>query len=205
MPKDGTRTREKILDSSQALILNYGYGGTSIDMVIDKAGITKGAFFYHFKSKAELAKALVERFARYDSALLNGSMERAEKLSRDPLQQLLIFLGLINEMMEGLNDPYTCLFASYAYQAEMFDDDIKKTINDTIAAWREKISTKLHLIAKQHPPSMEVDLDSLADLLTTVLEGSFVLSKTYNDAGVISRQFRHYINYLELLFVHEKH
>ena len=56
MPKDGRLTKEKILDAAEALVLDHGYGATSIDQILEKTGITKGAFFYHFKSKAALAQ-----------------------------------------------------------------------------------------------------------------------------------------------------
>ena len=93
MPRDGTSTREKILDAAQQLLLDYGYGGTSIDQVIHAAGITKGAFFYHFKSKNDLAQALLDRYIQKDDEILHELMGRAEKLSHEPLQQYLIFVG----------------------------------------------------------------------------------------------------------------
>lgn len=204
MSRDGSATREKILDSAQEFINDFGFSGTSIDMVIDKAGITKGAFFHHFKSKAELAKALVDRYAANDVALYEDFNSRAEKFSRDPLQQLLIFLGLLHEMTEAMTEPYTCLFASFCYQGGLFGEDVKGVISGTLGEWRDKLHEKLKLIAAQHPPKIEVDLESLADHLNVVLEGAYIMAKTYDDAKVVSAQLLHYKNYLELLFgVHD--
>ena len=94
MARDGAKTRAKILDVGQQLLLDHGYGGMSVDQVIEAAGITKGAFFYHFKSKNDLAQALLERYIQMDDDMLHDLMQRAEGLSHDPLQQYLIFLGL---------------------------------------------------------------------------------------------------------------
>ncbi len=63
MPKNGEATKTRILDAAEALIMGHGLAGTSIDMVLEKAGITKGAFFYHFKTKSDLARSLVQRYA----------------------------------------------------------------------------------------------------------------------------------------------
>jgi TetR/AcrR family transcriptional repressor of nem operon len=130
MPRDGTATRTAIMDSAEALILEHGFAATSVDRVIEGAGITKGAFFYHFKTKAELAHALVERYAALDSGHLERNLERAEQLSRDPLQQVLLFVGLFKEAAAELSEPYPgCLFASYCYEAQLFDAATLKIVD----------------------------------------------------------------------------
>ena len=93
MPRDGSTTRTAIMDAAEGLILETGFAATSVDRVIERAGITKGTFFYHFNSKAALAQALVERYAALDLGNLDDKMTRAEKLARDPVQQLLLFVG----------------------------------------------------------------------------------------------------------------
>lgn len=193
-------TREKILDAAQTLILNKGFAGTSIDMVLAKTSLTKGAFFYHFKSKTDLARALIERYAQQDHRLMSESIARAEKLSRDPLQQVIILVGLFSELFEGLTEPYVCLFASYVYENELMTDDIRAITTNSMLGWRRALSAKLREAAAKHPPRLEVDADGLADLFNSVLEGAFVMAKTLNDPGLIARQLRHYRNYLELLF-----
>lgn len=102
----GAETRMRIMDVSEALILDNGYTATSIDEIVERAGITKGTFFYHFPSKAALVQELVERFSHSDLSTMHANLARAEQLSRDPLQQLLIFVGLYVEMAEGMEEPY---------------------------------------------------------------------------------------------------
>ncbi len=106
MPRDGSATRLKIMDAAQQMVLDVGLSGTSIEKVIDKAGVTKGTFFYHFKTKHDLAAALIRRYAEDDRHHYNDFMEKAEELARDPLQQLLIFVGLFIEMTEQLEEPF---------------------------------------------------------------------------------------------------
>jgi TetR/AcrR family transcriptional repressor of nem operon len=197
-------TRERILDAAQALILNHGFAGTSIDMVLEQTSLTKGAFFYYFKSKSDLAHALIERYAQNDHRVMTESIARAERLSRDPLQQVLILVGLFSEMFEGLAEPYMCLFASYVYENELMTDDIRAITANSMLAWRQALSAKLREAAAKYRPRLDVDADSLADLFNSVLEGAFVMSKTLNDPGLIAQQIRHYRNYLELLFAADR-
>ena len=56
-PKDQGTARRKLLDSALRLIRAQGYSATSVDDLCAAAGVTKGAFFHHFKSKEELGVA----------------------------------------------------------------------------------------------------------------------------------------------------
>lgn len=201
MPRDGTATRVAIMDAAERLILERGFAGTPIDDILEAAGLTKGAFFHHFGSKQELAHALIERYARLDLAHLQTKMDRAERLSTDPLQQLLVFVGLFREEAQELTQPYPgCLMGSFCYEAGLFDDEVIRIIRSTFLTWRERLTAKLDEVAEAHPPTREVDLASLADQITVVFEGAYIMSKVLGDPAVVAAQLDHHRTYLELLF-----
>lgn len=189
------------MDAAEELILAHGFAATSVDAVVERAGVTKGAFFHHFSSKAELAHALVERYAKIDAEHLEGNLARAERLSRDPLQQLLIFVGLFEEAMAELTEPFPgCLFASYCYEAQLFDLETQAVVRGAFVRWRERVGDKLRDVVRRHPPRLPVEPEHLADMMTGILEGAFILSKTMREPQAVARQLRQYRNYLELLF-----
>jgi len=201
-PRSATDTRDRLLDAAQELVNQQGFSATSVDQILTAVGLTKGAFFHHFKSKAELARALIERFAAADQEVLRTSLERAEKLSDDPLQQLLIFVGLMIEMGETLDaspEP-GCLFATYCFESGLFEEETRRVVADAMEGWREALGEKLRAAAAAHPPRREVDLDSLADMLTVIFEGAFVLARTFPGRQTFVAQLRHYREYLQLLF-----
>ncbi|MBT7954402.1 MAG: TetR/AcrR family transcriptional regulator [Rhodospirillaceae bacterium] len=205
MPRDGAITRTSIMDSAQQLILNQGFSATSVDSVIEKTGITKGAFYYHFDTKAELALALVERYAAVDHEHLEMNMKQAEELSRDPLQQMLIFAGLLKAEMEGLIEPFPgCLYASYCYEAQLFTDDTHRIIEDMMLEWRQRLSAKFSAIIKLYPPKLEVTPESLADMILVIYEGVFIMSKTLKEPAMTAVQLGQYRNYIELMFDQSK-
>lgn len=201
-PRTATDTREKLLNAAESMILARGYSATSVDQIIEKVGVTKGTFFYHFKTKNDLARALIDRYARFDEQLLGGNMSRAEKLSDDPLQQVLIFTGLMVEVAEQLDQSPEpgCLFAAYCYESGLFDAEINQVVAKAMLAWRDVLGGKLRAAAARRPPRLDVNLDSLADMLTGVLEGAFILSRTLGGSHIFAEQMRHYRNYLQLLF-----
>jgi TetR/AcrR family transcriptional regulator, transcriptional repressor for nem operon len=198
--RDGARTRALIMDAAQDLILQQGFAATSIDQIIERTGITKGAFFYHFKSKSDLAHALVERYAAVDAAHLERTLDRAEKLSRDPLQQVLIFVGLLEEEAGALTEPFAgCLYASYCYEAQLFTAETIGIIRSGVESWRKRFAEKLQAVVDLHPPRLPATAEKLSGMILAVFEGSFVLSKALAEPKYIAEQLGQYRNYLELL------
>jgi AcrR family transcriptional regulator len=59
------KTRETILDAAAAEFVQYGFSGARLDRVVGATGMTKGAVYFHFKSKRELANTLLE--PRFDA------------------------------------------------------------------------------------------------------------------------------------------
>jgi TetR/AcrR family transcriptional repressor of nem operon len=201
MARSGKATRERILDATQDLFFQHGFAATSIDSLLERTGLTKGAFFYHFKSKSELGQALVRRYAARDLDVLETAMQRAEKLSDDALQQLLIFVGLLKEPFENLTEPPPgCLFAAYLYQPREFTPELAEVAKETLLAWRQRLVEKLERVAEQTGAASSIDTSSVADQLLVVLEGSYVLAKGFGDAQIPLRQLEHYRQYLRLLF-----
>jgi TetR/AcrR family transcriptional repressor of nem operon len=201
MASKGEATRERILDAAQAMILDHGFAGVSVDRLIQSLGLTKGAFFHHFKNKNDLARSLIRRYADAGMQFFRDSLARARKLSADPLQQFLIIIGLYEEMFADLTEPYPgCLLASYVYELQQFDAETRAIINEEFILSRTELSRLIREIIKKYPPRRPVDPVSLADGFMSVFEGAFVLSKSLGEADVTIRQLRHYKAYIELLF-----
>lgn len=195
-------THTNLLDAAQALVMRQGFSATTIDQVIDRAGVTKGAFFYHFASKDALAHALVERWAARDRAQLDGAMARAAALAREPGQRILVLVGLLAEVADSADeeDP-GCLYASFCYETRLMDDAVRGMVTDTFAYWHERLTPWFEAALTAHPPKLEgVDAASLLALLDTVFEGGLVMARIQRDDAALGAQLRQYRNYLELLF-----
>jgi TetR/AcrR family transcriptional regulator, transcriptional repressor for nem operon len=195
-------THTNLLDAAQALVMKQGFSATTVDQVIARAGVTKGAFFYHFATKDALAHALVERWAARDRAQLDGAMARAETLARDPGQRLLVLVGLLAEVADAAHeDDPGCLYASYCYEAKLMDDAVSAVINDTFAFWHERLTPWFEAALAAYPPKIDgIDAAGLLALLDTVFEGGLVMARIQKDASALGAQLRQYRNYLELLF-----
>lgn len=86
--RTASETRAKILDIARELFTIHGYAGTSIADIATRLGATKGALYYHFKSKDQILDALVAEPA----AALSLIAEQATKHPGLPATEVLAAL-----------------------------------------------------------------------------------------------------------------
>jgi TetR/AcrR family transcriptional regulator, transcriptional repressor for nem operon len=197
----GERTREKILDIAYEAIVQKGFAATSIEELVEAAGITKSGFFYHFKDKNDMARELFARFLAEDEAIIDTLEQRARELSDDPLQSFLILLNLYAQMMDDMETLHPgCMVATVTYQERLFDPEVRRMNVAYLMRSRRRFRDWLDEIAETHPPRCEVDLDAMADNLTAIVEGAIILSKALNDEGLMGRQTRLFRNHVKLIF-----
>jgi TetR/AcrR family transcriptional repressor of nem operon len=201
MASKGEQTRERILAAAEPLVFEGGFAGTSLDDILKATGLTKGAFFHHFKDKAELARALVERYVTNDLAMFERFAAEAEAATSDPLEQAYDFLKRFETYIEGLAKPLAgCLLASYVYESMQFEPAIQKFITQSFRRLSALYEAEFEAVLARHRPARPVSARELADMIVSIVEGGFILSRAYNDPYVIARQSRQFRQYLELLF-----
>ena len=201
MGTKGEQTREHIMATAESIILNRGYSGTSIEDIIRKSNITKGGFFYHFNGKSDLARNLINRYLKNDSAFFSDLADRARSLTEDPLQQLLLYLKLLAEAMGDLPGTHPgCLVASFADESEQFDDEIRELMVQGALTWRVMFMELFERVAQKYPMKVETPLEELADMLTSAIEGGIIMSKVLDDPSALPKQILQYRNYIRLVF-----
>ncbi len=206
MAARGHDTKKHILKEAQALVLGRGFSATSLDNIIQAAGVTKGAFFHHFDSKNDLAHQLIERFAELDFALFDEWDRRAEALSDDPYQALILFLKLFEEWLGDLRQPFAgCLFAVYVYESNLFEPEINAYVRKSLEHWQRYYEKKFAAIIAEWPPKLEVSAAEFAETIVAILEGAFILARSGEKPDLIARQSRLFRGYVKLLFDEETH
>src|SRR6185295_15411154 len=198
----GTSARDRLLALAEVAVLEKGFAATSIDELIAGAGITKSGFFYHFKDKSELAKALMQRYVEEHNGVLAGIFNRADELNEDPLHGFLVALKLFAEMMADLPGAHPgCLVASFVYQDQLLSREVRELTVAGVEGWRRVFRDRLAAIAARHPPRLAVDLDDLADMANTLVDGGIILSKLMRDKDVLPRQIMLYREFVRAVFL----
>lgn len=201
MATKGEITKENILKIAEGLMLQKGFSGTSLEEIIAAANITKGGFFYHFENKNELAKHLMLKYQQDDEVFFNGLFERADELSEDALQQMLIFLKLLAKAMENLPDVHPgCLVATFTSANHQLNDEVKNVVAECTLSWHELFASRLEKISQQYPMKIDVTINELSDMLITIIEGGIILSRTLSDQKILAQQILQYRNFLRLIY-----
>lgn len=196
-----TETRTRILDIAEKGILAKGFEATSIEEITAEAEITKGGFFYHFQDKNALALALLDRYIEAEDQLFDDIFSRAEDLSDDPLQTMLIGLKLLAELLDDIPGGHPgCLVATSCYQSRLFNSQVHEANRRALLGWRNRFETMFETIAETYPPKDKVNLTDLADMLSGVVEGGIILSKAVGDPKASARQVLLFRSYVKLLF-----
>ncbi|RWC39699.1 MAG: TetR/AcrR family transcriptional regulator [Mesorhizobium sp.] len=199
--RKGAETRERILEIAEASVLAKGFGATSIEEVIAEAGITKSGFFYHFKDKNELARALMLRYIEENDRIFDDVFHRGRQLSDDPLQSFLITLKLLAELMGDLPNGHPgCLIATFTYQERLFDRTVRAIAASAVRSWNGRFRDALNEIASVYPARKGMDLDDVAIMFSCVIDGGIIMSRGLGDPRVLERQILAFRSVVKMLF-----
>ncbi len=82
----GTATRAKIVETATTLFSAEGYAATSIEKILEATGVSRGAFYHHFKSKEQIFEAV---FIEVEKDVTRKCVEQGRDI-HDPLERLRI-------------------------------------------------------------------------------------------------------------------
>ena len=188
--------RTKLLDAALGEIRAKGYSATSVDDLCEKAGVTKGAFFHHFKSKDALAVAAADHWSATTSALFEGAPYHD---GDDPLQRVLAYIDFRKELVRGGIPEFTCLVGTMVQEAYGASDEIRDACWRSISGHAETLEADIADAAKKYGVK-GLNPKSLALYTQASIQGAFILAKAKNDPDVAIDCIGHLKRYVELLF-----
>lgn len=193
--KPGARTR--LLDAAMQVIRAQGYSATTVDDICRTAGLTKGAFFHHFKSKEELAIAAAAHF----SAMAEGLFASAPyRQLADPLDRLLGYVDFRAAIIDGPIPEFTCLLGTMVQEAYATHPAIRQACETYIGVHAAEVAKDIAAAKALYAPKASWSPESLALHTQAVLQGAYVLAKAKNGNAIARDCVAHLRRYLELLF-----
>ena len=98
-------SKTKLLDATLKVVREKGYSATRIEDVCAEAGLTKGSFFHHFKSKEDLALAAVAHWETHGSQIFAAAPYHD---AGDPLSRLIAYIEFRKAILTGELPEFTC-------------------------------------------------------------------------------------------------
>jgi TetR/AcrR family transcriptional repressor of nem operon len=198
VPRDGTGTRDRLLDTAQRLIERQGFAATSVDQILEESRSSKGAFFHHFESKAALGRSLLSRFVDADLALLRAGLKHADSHD-DPAKRLLAFLGYYENWSGDLTAESACLYIPMITERDILDEPAAADVERAIVGWRTAVAGLIRDAFAAADVVDGPDPDDLADQLFVTFVGSFLVCRALDSAEPMRSQLRVYRQLVESL------
>lgn len=196
MSPKNVQARERLLEAARDVVRTKGFAATSVDDLCRTAGVTKGAFFHHFKSKEELGIAAANYWSETTSALFAGAPYHQIK---DPLERLIAYIEFRRELLAGDVNEFTCLVGTMVQETYSTMPGIRDACNASITRHAMTLVEDIRLAMADR----KVDgfsAESLAMHTQAVLQGAFILAKARGSAEIAAESVDHLIRYVRLLF-----
>ncbi len=189
--------RQKLLEAALSLIREKGYSSTSVDEICTQAGVTKGSFFYHFKSKDALAVAAANHWSEITGAFFETAPYHKHG---DPLERVLGYLDFRKEILQGEIAEFTCLAGTMVQEIYATNPNIREACEASISRHAARLGADIDEAIKHHRIHASWSGESLAMHTQAVLQGAFILAKAKGGAAIAAASIDHLHRYIELLF-----
>ena len=197
----GTGSRQKLLDAAVALIREKGYAATAVDDLCGMAGVSKGAFFHHFKSKDTLAIAAADYWIERSAALFEAAPYHAHS---DPLDRILGYLEFRKKLLVGTLVEFSCLAGTMVQETYTSHPEIARACEASICGHAATLEVDIAAAMKRYRIRARWTAASLALHTQAVLQGAIILAKATGGAAVAIDSVEHLRRYIELLFKKER-
>ena len=189
--------KETLLDTAQHLMQTKGFTATTVDEICEKAGISKGGFFHHFKSKEDLAQQTLDYFI----GTIQSITEQAHFMKRtDPIQRVYGYIDFIVKMSKHPVFRNGCLLGSFSQELADTNPRIREQCSNHFTNWVNMFKADIEKARAQIKPKAVFNAKGLAEQLIITLEGALILAKAKNDISMVEKSMRHFKKYLDYLF-----
>jgi TetR/AcrR family transcriptional regulator, transcriptional repressor for nem operon len=189
-------TREKLLHAAFEEIYRRGFQAASLDTILAKAGVTKGALYHHFPDKAALGYAVVDEVVR---GLLLERWGVMAPPSGDPVTSLQRILRGRAAGVSSREIELGCPLNNLAQEMSPLDQRFRRGVNATFDLWTESVAKDLEHGQKDGTVRRDVDPRKVAAFVVASIEGSFGLAKGAQSAALLRSNLEVLSSFLESL------
>lgn len=189
--------RTKLLNAALSVIRGKGYSATSVDELCAAAGVTKGAFFHHFKSKDQLGAAAADHWSLMTGALFASASYHDHA---DPLDRVFAYLAFRKSLLQGGLADFTCLVGTMVQETFETSPIIREACERCITSHATTLEADIHAALCARGMTPEWTAKSLALHTQVVIQGAFILAKATGGAEIAADSIDHLSRYIEGLF-----
>lgn len=189
-------TRERILVAADALFHRHGYHATGLDRIIADAGVTKGNFYYHFKSKEELAAVSLERhFEHMADAIAERTAGEASPLAI-LIHILDFFVEVVTEQKKA-GGVIGCYFGNFTLELGGAHASVRQRLQGIFNTFRGRFTYLIQRAREAGETQIDQDPELIASVIVSLLEGAVLIDKSTQEPREIQRSVAFLKTYLQ--------
>ncbi len=190
-------SRTRLLNAGIHVIRAKGYAATTVDDICRDAGVTKGSFFHHFKSKDDLALATIAQWrAMTECFFANAPYHEGQ----DPLDRLLGYLDFRAAILTGELPNYTCLLGTLVQETYDTHPLIRVACDQALSSHIAALTSDVQAAKDLYAPAATWSAEGVGEFIQAVLQGSFIFAKAKQSPDVVHENLEHLRRYLQVLF-----
>jgi AcrR family transcriptional regulator len=173
------RSRLRILDAAEEVFCSQGYGTAKMNDIAHRAGLTKGAIFWHFENKAALFREVhtraVARIQQQFEAIFSGSEPVMEKCRK-------VLIQIRRERA------FEVLMAFGSFETDRVPREMLVELHSSIAAILDLALKKLEAAKRQGELLPETDLFDIISPFVLVMSGFGKMSEVKRILGGLAER-----------------
>ena len=185
-------TRDRILEAANELFFQYGYHATGLEKVIKQAEVTKGNFYYYFKSKEELA---VQTLEWHFKKTLQQTKENVLKQRLSPIKTLFAILEMMSvrqKEQQNNGNICGCYFGNFTLELSAESQAVRSKVKFIFDQFLKNFQTLLEAAKAEGEIPDSIDPVQASSIILSLMEGAILLDK----ADQQSRHIDHNIEFI---------
>jgi AcrR family transcriptional regulator len=170
------KAKEKIIEVAADLFYRQGYNATGIQQIIDEAGVSKGTFYTHFKTKDDLGLAYMRK--RHNDEQIHLKQILVE--IKDPYEKYIKFNQIMKEWVKS-TDYRGCAFANMTAEVTDLNSPIRKEAKFHYEAFRALIRDMIEDLVKSDEKYDGLNIQYVTDQYMIVEIGAMTNAEIYQD------------------------
>jgi TetR/AcrR family transcriptional repressor of nem operon len=192
---DPDATRENLVQAAFYEVYQHGVRSASLDGILGRAGVTKGALYHHFSNKKALCEAMLDEVIR-PRVIETWAVPLAA--SDDPITTIQGILSGFDQLREE-QVVHGCPLNNLSQEMSGVDEEFRARLVDVYDQWHESLRKALARGQGNGTVRQDADPGKIAGFLVASLEGAFGMAKNARSVEVLTDAAGQLVDYLETL------
>ena len=179
-------TRDRIIEKADELFYQQGFDNTSFAQIASEVGISKGNFYYHFKTKDRILDAVISSRIIKTNAMLEAWRTEASK----PQERILSFINILI-MNKAKIKKYGCPVGSLCSELSKLNHEALSHANELFTLFRVWLKKQFEQLGYKK------QADELTMHLLSQSQGIATLANAFNNEAFIKREVKLLTNWLD--------